>query len=359
MDKAAVFSVLKGISNPAGKSNLVDDNRIHEFNIYGNEIISFSIDATGLSGEQKGSLNQEVQQVLESAFPEAKIHLHFMTPKTSTPKQETPTAPAHNIIAVASGKGGVGKSTVSVNLALSLQKQGFKVGLMDADLYGPSIPTMLNLQGEKPRVRDVGGKPKIVPLNFHGMPVISIGFVIDPEQAVVLRGPRLSGIIKQFIGDCLWPELDYLVIDLPPGTGDIQLTLVQTVALTGVVLVTTPQKVAVADAIKAMNMFRLESVNVPILGVVENMSWFTPAELPDHKYRLFGEGGGEELAKASQTELLNQIPLVQDVREACDIGEPVVKANHDTSKYFDVIANKLQEAITKAPKTKSVEITTR
>jgi len=229
-----------------------------------------------------------------------------------------------NIIAVASGKGGVGKSTVATNLALGLQKLGAKVGLVDADLYGPSIPTMLGLQGQRPKVQDMYGQPKIIPLEAYGMPVMSIGFIIDPEQAVVLRGPRLAGIIKQFFNDVIWPDLDFLIVDLPPGTGDIQLTMVQTVSVTGTILVTTPQEVAVADAIKAMNMFLLPSVNVPIVGVVENMSWFTPKELPDNKYYIFGEGGGKKMANASQSVLLGQIPLIQGIREAGDAGKPAI-----------------------------------
>eukprot|EP00095_Tigriopus_kingsejongensis_P003881 maker-scaffold1748_size29100-snap-gene-0.1 protein:Tk03881 transcript:maker-scaffold1748_size29100-snap-gene-0.1-mRNA-1 annotation:"mrp" len=265
-----------------------------------------------------------------------------------------------NIIAVASGKGGVGKSTVSVNLAISLANKGAKVGLIDADLYGPSIPTMMGLQGQRPKIEVLYGKHKIVPLEAHGVKVMSVGFIVEPEQAVVLRGPRLGGIIKQFINDCIWPDLDYLIIDLPPGTGDIQLTLVQTAPVTGAVIVTTPQEVAVIDAVKAMNMFLLEHINVPItapvtgavivttpqevavidavkamnmfllehinvpiVGVVENMSWFTPEELPDNKYYIFGEGGGKKLAKFGQTVMLGQVPLVQGIREAGDAGVPV------------------------------------
>jgi ATP-binding protein involved in chromosome partitioning len=183
---------------------------------------------------------------------------------------------------------------------------------------------MLGLKGERPKVQEIHGQPKIIPLMAYGLPVISIGFIIEPEQAVVLRGPRLAGIIKQFFNDVVWPDLDYLVVDLPPGTGDIQLTLVQTVPVTGAVMVTTPQEVAIADAVKAMNMFLLPSVNVPILGVVENMSWFIPEDMPDKKYFLFGEGGGKKLAEMSESMLLGQVPIVQSVREGGDSGKPVV-----------------------------------
>jgi len=182
---------------------------------------------------------------------------------------------------------------------------------------------MMGLQGQRPKIEILYGKHKIVPLQAHGVYVMSVGFIVAPEQAVVLRGPRLGGIIKQFINDCIWPDLDYLIIDLPPGTGDIQLTLVQTAPVTGAVVVTTPQEVAVIDAVKAMNMFLLDHINVPIVGVVENMSWFTPEELPDHKYRIFGEGGGKKLAKFGNTVLLGQLPLVQGIREGGDEGVPV------------------------------------
>lgn len=259
-----------------------------------------------------------------AVYPDADVHIHMERPSPGAADGGGPLPHVRNIIAVASGKGGVGKSTISVNLALGLQQLGYKVGLLDADLYGPSAPTMLGLKGQKPRLQVVHGSHKIVPLEAYGMPVMSIGFVVEPEQAVVLRGPRLAGILKQFIKDTLWPSLDYLIVDLPPGTGDIQLTLVQTVPLTGAVLVTTPQEVAVVDAVKAMNMFLLDSVNVPVLGVIENMSWFTPAEFPDHTYFLFGKGGGARLADIGETKLLAQIPLIQSVREGGDSGKPVM-----------------------------------
>ncbi len=276
---------------------------------------------------------------LNEAFPEANVNVHFVSinPSAVTPKGPLPHV--KNIIAVASGKGGVGKSTVALNLALALAAKGLKVGLIDADLYGPSLPTMLGLQDAKPKVKTVYGKHKILPLESNGLHVISVGFIIEPEAAVVLRGPRLGAILKQFINDVIWPELDYMVIDLPPGTGDIHLTMVQTVPVTGALIVTTPQEVALADAIKAANMFRLPSVNVPLLGIVENMSWFTPAELPNNKYYLFGKGGGEILAKKMETKQLAQIPLVQAIREAGDLGKPAFRQDHSiVSKAFDELA---------------------
>jgi ATP-binding protein involved in chromosome partitioning len=231
---------------------------------------------------------------------------------------------------------------------------------MDADLYGPSIPTMLGLTGERPKIKKIFDQNKIEPLQSKGLHFISIGNIVEPEQAVVLRGPRLGGIIKQFVQEVLWPELDVLVIDLPPGTGDIQLTLVQTLALTGAVMVTTPQQVAVIDAVKAANMFRLENINVPILGVVENMSWFTPEELPDNKYFLFGQGGGKNLAETCNTELLAQIPIVQGIREGGDSGKPQVFIESNISSVFDQLADnlmiQLDKRISNLPPSQKVEI---
>ena len=299
--------------------------------------VSFTLQLPKLEADYKQQLNFACQEAIMNVYPQAQVHVHMQNPslapppagKSGGPQQANPLPHVKNIIAVASGKGGVGKSTVAVNLALGLQELGAAVGLLDADVYGPSAPTMLGLQGQRPQVESIYGKPKIKPLFAYGLPVMSTGFVVDPEQAVVLRGPRLAGIIRQFFEETVWPPLDYLVVDLPPGTGDVQLTLVQTVPVTGVVLVTTPQQVALADAIKAMNMFFLEHVNVPVLGVVENMSYFTPAELPANKYYIFGTGGGKSLAKKSNSMLLGQIPLVQSIREGGDSGEPAILNRED------------------------------
>jgi len=239
---------------------------------------------------------------------------------------EDPTPGVLNTIAVASGKGGVGKSTVAVNLALSLAKEGYDVGLIDTDIYGPSVPTMLGLEGEKPRVSD---ERKIIPLQKYGLKVLSMGFMIDPQKAVIWRGPMVTKAIRQFLGDTDWGTLDYLVMDLPPGTGDIQLTIVQTVSLTGAVIVSTPQEVALADARKGVSMF--DNVNVPVLGIVENMAFFTPPDLPDRKYYLFGQGGARHLARDLDVPFLGEIPIEQAVRESGDDGEPIVAAAPDSA----------------------------
>lgn len=346
LDKMKIVEVLSKVQDSVSGQDIITLNMVLDLQVDGDNV-NFTIELPSLAHPSKQELNFACIQAVQNLYPQAKVNVHMKAKggAAATPQPSSAIPQVKNIIAVASGKGGVGKSTVSVNLALALQKLGARVGLIDADLYGPSIPTMLGLQGERPKVKDVYGKPRIVPLDAYGMPVMSIGFIIEPEQAVVLRGPRLGAIIKQFFQDCLWPQLDYLVVDLPPGTGDIQLTLVQTVPVTGVVMVTTPQEVAVVDAVKAMNMFLLPNVNVPILGVVENMSWFTPAELPDNQYHIFGKGGGASLAKQSQSMLLGQVPIVQAVREGGDQGKPIVLTDgHPAGERFMAVAkNTLQQ----------------
>jgi ATP-binding protein involved in chromosome partitioning len=334
IDNNKIVGLLRDVRDPKTGLDLVSSKKISNLVIEGNAI-KFSLQTSGMSEQEKQRLNFACQEKLLTEYPEADVHVHMVgTP--GTPDAENSVLPqVNNIIAVASGKGGVGKSTVAINLALGLKKLGARVGLIDADLYGPSIPTMLNVKGQRPKLQEVYGQPKIVPIMAFGMPIISMGFIVEAEQAVVLRGPRLAGVLKQFIQDVIWPELDYLIIDLPPGTGDIQLTLVQAVPVTGAVMVTTPQQVSLDDAVKAMNMFRLQNIQVPILGVVENMSWFTPEELPDNKYFIFGKGGGKALAKEANTVLLGQIPLIQSVRESGDDGTPtVLKDDAPGAAYF-------------------------
>ena len=234
-----------------------------------------------------------------------------------------------NIIAIASGKGGVGKSTLSVNLAVALAKSGAKVGLIDADIFGPSIPKMFGAEGERPLGQKVDGKDFILPVEKHGVKFLSIGFFVDTESAIIWRGPMASNALKQLMADALWGELDYLLIDLPPGTSDIHLTLIQSIPVTNAVIVTTPQDVALTDVIREASMFRSSSINVPILGLVENMAWFTPAELPDNRYYIFGKDGGKNLAEKLGIRFLGQIPIVQSIREGGDSGEPVA-SNPDT-----------------------------
>jgi ATP-binding protein involved in chromosome partitioning len=338
LDHNAVVSALRNVKDPKSGQDIIAAKMIEDFRVEGNNI-SFSIVLKTNDQELKSALNFACMEQISRIYPDAQTHIHLKIQSDQSQNADSVLPQVKNVIAVASGKGGVGKSTVSVNLAVGLANEGYKVGLIDADLYGPSIPTMMGLTGQRPKVELLYGKHKIVPLFAHGVHVISVGFIVEPEQAVVLRGPRLGGLLRQFIQDCLWPELDFLVIDLPPGTGDIQLTLVQTVPVTGAVMVTTPQEVSVIDAVKAMNMFLLPNVNVPILGVVENMSWFTPEELPNHKYYIFGKGGGQKLATMAEATLLAQIPLVQSVREAGDFGSPAAaQASHPLRPVFEQLA---------------------
>lgn len=341
MTQDQILDAIAQTQDPLTGLAIQPEHRVRDLLINGSQI-SFKLVMPGLAPEAKGALIQTAEMAIKGAVgKDVDVHVHLVT--EARPGDTGAAMPqVRNIIAVGSGKGGVGKSTVSVNVALALKARGLKVGLIDADLYGPSIPTMLGLRGQRPRVQEVYGKPKLVPLEAYGMPCISMGSIIAPEQAVVLRGPRLAGIIRQFFLDVVWPELDILLVDLPPGTGDIQLTLVQTVPVTGAVLVTTPQQVALDDAIKAMNMFLLPNVNVPILGVVENMSWFTPVDLPDRRYELFGKGGGKKLAREAKSVLLGQIPLVQGIGEGGDSGvPPATDPNHVAAGFYADIAVKL------------------
>ncbi|MCB0557459.1 MAG: Mrp/NBP35 family ATP-binding protein [Lewinellaceae bacterium] len=344
IETSKVVEALTKVTDPKSGQDIITMSMVRDLEVKGNDV-NFSIELPTMEIKHKSDLNFACIQAVQEIYPEANVNVHMISRTGNAQEPASPLSHVKNIIAVASGKGGVGKSTVSVNLALGLKKLGAKVGLIDADLYGPSIPTMLGLQGHRPKVQEVYGEPKIIPLEAFGMPVMSIGFIIEPEQAVVLRGPRLGGIIKQFFEDTIWPELDFLIVDLPPGTGDIQLTLVQTVPVTGAIMVTTPQEVAVADALKAMNMFLMPSVNVPILGIVENMSWFTPEELPDNKYFLFGQGGGEKLAKLGHAQLLGQVPIVQRIRESGDEGAPIVLKDvpFATEAFMKVAENTLKQ----------------
>jgi ATP-binding protein involved in chromosome partitioning len=273
--------------------------------------------------------------------------VHFTANVVSNRKDNQATLPnVKNIIAVGSGKGGVGKSTVSVNLALALAKDGAKVGLMDADIYGPSVPIMLGIKGERPLMKEVDGKGMIVPIEVMGIKAMSIGLLIDDRQAVVWRGPMASSALKQFVTDVLWGDLDYLIIDLPPGTGDIHLTMVQTIPVTGSVIVTTPQEVALADAKKAIMMFDGPQIKVPILGVVENMAYFTPPELPDNKYYIFGQDGGKRLADMFEVPFLGQLPINMSIREGGDMGTPALLNGDQISKdAIDKVAQQVARQI--------------
>ena len=336
IDNNKIVEALRQIMDPESGNDIISMRLVKDLKINTPQI-SFTLEAAGLKETEKFKIHEQISESLLGIYPNAQLDIHF----AKAQKGNRPIPQVKNIIAVASGKGGVGKSTVSTNLALGLKALGAKVGLIDADLYGPSIPTMLNIKDKKPVIKQLYGRHGILPIEAYGISTISIGNIVDEDQAVVLRGPRLGGIIKQFVNEVIWPDLDYLVIDLPPGTGDIQLTLVQTLPLTAAVIVTTPQQVAVADAVKAMNMFRLENIRVPVIGIVENMSWFIPHDAPEKRYRIFGKGGGKALAKNAETILLAQLPLFSEVREKSDEGKPIMleEDNPITKYYLDMAKN--------------------
>jgi ATP-binding protein involved in chromosome partitioning len=328
-----VLAALSNVQEPDLGKDLVTLNMVKDITIEGNKV-AFTVILTTPACPMKDMIrNACVNAISLLVSKEAEVTVH-MTANTSSNRKDNKTLlpRVHNIIAVVSGKGGVGKSTVAANLALALSQGGAKVGLMDADIYGPSVPIMFGLRGERPLMAEVEGKGMIVPMERYGIAMMSIGWLVDEKDAVVWRGPMASSAIRQFVTDVQWGELDYLVIDMPPGTGDIHLTLVQTVPVTGVIVVTTPQPVALADAKKAIAMFGQAQIKVPIIGLVENMSWFTPAELPDNKYFIFGKEGGKKLAEEYDLPFLGQIPLVQSIREGGDTGIPAMVGDDAVSK---------------------------
>ena len=326
MTEQDILRALSNVQEPDLGKDLVTLNMVKDLKIEGNGV-SFTVVLTTPACPMKDMINSACINAIKLLVnKEAVVNVHFTSNTTTSRLKGDNLLPGvKNIIAVVSGKGGVGKSTVAANLALALAEGGAKVGLMDADIYGPSVPIMFGVRGQRPMMKDAGnGKGVIVPLERYGIKLMSIGLLVDDKSAVVWRGPMASSAIKQFIGDVDWGSLDYLVIDMPPGTGDIHLTIVQTVPVTGVVVVTTPQDVALADAKKGIAMFGQTQIKVPIIGLVENMSWFTPAELPDSKYYIFGKEGGKRLAEEYDIPFLGQIPLVQSIREGGDLGIPAM-----------------------------------
>jgi len=333
MTEADILKALSNVQEPDLGKDLVTLNMVKDIVIDGNNV-SFTIVLTTPACPMKDMMgNASTNAIKLLVNKEAVVKVNFTSNTTSTRKSaDKVLAGVKNIIAVVSGKGGVGKSTISANLALALAEGGASVGLMDADIYGPSVPIMFGVRGERPMMKEVDGKGIIMPLEKYGIKLMSIGLLVDEKNAVVWRGPMASSAIKQFVTDVEWGELDYLVIDMPPGTGDIHLTLMQTVPVTGVVIVTTPQNVALADAKKGIAMFGQAQINVPIIGLVENMAYFTPAELPNNKYYLFGKDGGKNLAEEYDLHFLGQVPIVQSIREGGDNGIPAMIGEDEISK---------------------------
>jgi ATP-binding protein involved in chromosome partitioning len=342
MTNEDILKALSNVQEPDLGKDLVTLNMVKDIAIDGNNV-SFTVVLTTPACPLKDLImNACINAVKLLVNKEAVVTVNFTSNTSSNRKDgKTILGGVKNIIAVVSGKGGVGKSTVSSNLALALAQGGAKVGLMDADIYGPSQHIMFGVRGERPLMREEDGKGWIVPIEKFGIKMMSIGLLIDEKQAVVWRGPMVSSAIRQFVSEVDWGELDYLVIDMPPGTGDIHLTIVQTVPVTGVIVVTTPQTVALADAKKGIAMFGQAQLKVPVIGLVENMSYFTPAELPDNKYYLFGKDGGKNLAEEFDIPFLGQIPIVESIREGGDIGVPAMVGDDAITKkaFMDFTAN--------------------
>jgi len=320
--KKQVLQALSNVEEPDLKKDLVTLNMIQDIYIEGNRV-SFSVILTTPACPLKAMIENACRNaILYFISKEAEVHINMNSNVTT--QKNTGVPRVKNIIAVASGKGGVGKSTVAANLALALAKTGAKVGLIDADIYGPSIPMMFGLEGERPMAKDVDGKTWIRPIEKYGIKLLSVGFFTDPSKPIPWRGPMVSTAVKQLFNDADWGEIDYMVVDLPPGTGDIQLTVTQTFPVTGAVIVTTPQNVALSDANKAIGMFKMSAINVPILGIVENMSYFTPADRPEDKYYILGQGGGRKLATQLEVPFLGEIPLIKGISDSGDSGMPIV-----------------------------------
>lgn len=344
-----IIDALRHVRYPGTGKDLIESGMLEDdIRIQGLEV-SFSLIFEKENDPFRKSLLKATEVAIQTYVDaNAAVHIHekFLQQKHASPKQEgAPAGPIHaqQIIAIHSGKGGVGKSTVACNLAVALAQKGYRVGLLDADIHGPSQPLMFHAEGYRPIATNVGGRDLIEPVEQYGVKMLSIGFFLDPSQAVVWRGGMASNAIKQLIEEANWGELDYFLIDLPPGTSDIHLTLVQSLRLTGAIVITTPQEVALADARKGVDMFRNEKINVPVLGIVENMSWFTPAELPENRYYIFGKDGGKMLAEALQVPLLGQIPLVQSIREGADDGCPVAfQPGHPAGEFYARVADQLK-----------------
>ncbi len=339
-----VLNALSKVNDPDLKKDLVSLNMIRDVHVDGLQI-SFTVVLTTPACPLKELIRKDCLEAVGSIQDGLEIDINITSDVTSNRKNAILLPKVKNIIAVASGKGGVGKSTITANLSVGLSKTGASVGIIDADIYGPSIPTMFNCEFEQPVMKQENGKNLIIPLEQYGVQLMSIGFLTPPENAVIWRGPMASSALKQFIGDVDWKPLDYLLIDLPPGTSDIHLTLVQTLPVTGAVIVTTPQKVAIADARKGLAMFTQPQINVPVLGVVENMSYFTPSELPDNKYYIFGKDGGRTLAEQSDVPFLGEIPIVQSIRESGDVGYPAVLKDDITAKVFSQLAEEVARQV--------------
>ena len=365
ISKEAVINTLKTISLPGDNKNIIDKGAVSNVLVFGDQVdIDIKLNNPSLQARKK--LEVIILKTLhEKVYEKAKIKINISVvaqeKKDGTVNGKTISG-IENIIAISSGKGGVGKSTITANIAVTLSNMGCKVGVLDADIYGPSIPTMFDVEGKKPLSVRVNGKSKMEPIKNYGVQILSIGFFTQPNQAVIWRGPMATKALNQMIFDANWGDLDFLLIDLPPGTGDIHLSIVQSLPISGAVVVSTPQNVALSDAKKGIAMFQQKNINVPVLGIIENMSYFTPEELPKNKYYIFGKRGAEYLANDMQVPFLGSLPLVQSVRESADYGRPASMQEKTSIKndFILITKNLVSQVLNRnknLPPTKAVEIT--
>lgn len=366
LNKQDIYKALESITVPGEGKNMIESGAVTNVMTFGDEVI-VDITITNRSLQAKKRTEVDIMKTIhEMVYAKAKIKVNVKVNAPAKPLNEIKgkAIPGiKNIIAVASGKGGVGKSTVTSNLAVTLAKMGFNVGILDADIYGPSVPIMFDVENDKPLAVNIDGKSKMKPVESYGVKVLSIGFFTKPDQAVVWRGPMAAKALNQMIFDAHWGELDFMLIDLPPGTGDIHLSIMQSLPITGSVVVSTPQKVALADAKKGVAMFQQDSINVPVLGIVENMAYFTPEELPENKYYIFGEAGAKNLAEDLDVPFLGEIPIVQSVREAGDVGRPAaLQSDTPIEEAFKEITREVVQQVVKRnsdlPPTEAIKITT-
>ena len=365
INKNDVVAVLKMITTPGDAENIIDSGSITNIMIFGDQI-DLDLTLANPSLQARKKLEVTILEVLrQKVYEKAKIKINIKVntpPPVAGPIKGKSIPGIDSIIAISSGKGGVGKSTVTANIAVTLAKMGCKVGILDADIYGPSIPTMFDMEGARPMSINIDGKSKMEPIENYGVKVLSIGFFTKPDQAVIWRGPMAAKALNQMIFDAAWGELDFLLVDLPPGTGDIHLSIVQSLPLTGAVVISTPQNVALSDARKGIAMFAQDSISVPVLGIIENMAYFTPEELPNNKYYIFGKEGAENLAKDKDVPFLGALPLVQSIREAADVGRPAAlqdgtEIEKSLIEVTQSLVAQLLKRNTTLPPTKAVEIT--
>ncbi|MEC4051019.1 Mrp/NBP35 family ATP-binding protein [Flavobacterium sp. SUN046] len=364
LDRKEILKALESISIAGEGKNMVESGAVKNVITFGNEVVVDLLLSTPAMHIKKRA-EDDIKKLIHEQFSadvDVKVNIKVEAPEKNEIKGKSIPG-ISNIIAVASGKGGVGKSTVTANLAVTLAKMGFKVGVLDADIYGPSMPIMFDVENEKPISIEVDGKSKMKPVESYEIKLLSIGFFTSPSQAVIWRGPMAAKALNQMIFDAAWGELDFMLIDLPPGTGDIHLSIMQSLPITGAVVVSTPQVVALADAKKGVAMFMSDAINVPVLGIVENMAYFTPEELPDNKYYIFGQEGAKNLAEDLQVPFLGEVPLVQSIREAGDYGRPAaLQTASPLEKVFEEIArNVVREVVNRndtLPATEAIKITT-